>query len=53
MAFCEHIYNYTNPGSCNKCGTPTHDIIWDKHVVNNGLALKIFQEECCINCSCK
>lgn len=53
MTTCQHVYSYSKPGTCNKCGNPTHDIIWDKPVINDGLALKIFQDICCNNCSCK
>jgi len=28
MIYCDHVYKYTNPGPCGKCGYPTHDINW-------------------------
>ena len=53
MTFCDHVYNYSNSALCSKCGNKTHDIVWDKPVINDGLALKLFQDQCCASCSCK
>ncbi len=28
MSYCSHVYEYSNPGPCNKCGYETHDPNW-------------------------
>ena len=30
MTDCSHVYQYTSPGPCGKCGYITHDPNWDK-----------------------
>jgi hypothetical protein len=54
MAILDNIDNPSYPESWHRQTPKGYDLNSDnKKVINDGLALKVFQSQCCDTCSCK
>lgn len=54
MAILDNLDNPSYPESWSRQTPKGYDLHSDnKKVINDGLALKVFQNQCCDTCSCK